>query len=380
MRVLAASIPGLGHLLPMAPLIEAMVAAGDEVTVAAHPSVADYVERTGAQLEAVGHDEATWFDRLRERTHGAPGDGISPDRINHYFLPRLFGEIGADDMVDELLGVAREVRPDVVLFETYALAAPLVAELTGALSVQHLVGPIIDPEVLTLADDAVSPLWRSYGWSSPGHAGVYAGATVSICPPSLERFEVPCGEHLAVRPSPTPDHVPISRDRPLVYVTIGTFFSENLEVYATVLEALGDLPIDVVVTLGAGGDPDALAAPSNATVERFVPQAELLPLCSAVVHHGGGGTTFGALAHGLPQVVLAQGADNFINAEMVAGCGAGIALAPSARSAGEVRSAVREALAVPGYGVAAREVAAEIAEMPSPAEVAASLRSMAASR
>jgi len=379
MRVLVTSIPGAGHVLPLVPLVEAMLAAGDEVVAALHPSVAAPIASTGCRVVATGHDEGAWFERLRARTRGGPGDGIRPERINHYFFPRVFAEIGADDMIDDVLAAARELDPDVVVFETYALAGPLVAELTGALGVQHCVGPVMDPGILELGDDAVSPLWRRHGRSTPGFAGVYAGATVTICPPTLEAFEVPSGRHLQVRPAPLPTRPHEATSRPLLYVTLGTFFAGNLEVFEEILDAVADLPVDVVVTLGRDADPSALRAPGNTVVEQFVPQGELLPRCAAVIHHGGGGTTFGALAHGLPQVVLAQGADNYVNAAMLASAGAGIGLDEGSRTARDVRAAVSELLEDPAYAAAARGLAQQIAAMPSPGDVASSLRELAAS-
>src|ERR1039458_8368743 len=87
--------------------------------------------------------------------------------------------------------------------------------------------------------------------------------------------------------------------RPVVYVTFGTLFNSNLDLFRLGLEALADESVDVVMTVGRDQDPTELAPfPANARVEKFIPQAELLPSCSAVVHHGGAGTTFGALAHG----------------------------------------------------------------------------------
>ena len=49
----------------------------------------------------------------------------------HYFLPRAFAEIGLDEMIDDVLRHARALAPDLVLFEAFALAGPLVAELLG---------------------------------------------------------------------------------------------------------------------------------------------------------------------------------------------------------------------------------------------------------
>ena len=84
---------------------------------------------------------------------------------------------------------------------------------------------------------------------------------------------------------------------------------------------------------------------------------------------------FGALAHGLPQVVLPQAADNFVNAEMVVRVGAARMLAPSEVTEEAVTSAVRAVLTEPSYQQAARLVAAQIAAMPSAETLADRLRS-----
>jgi hypothetical protein len=364
----------------MAPLITAMVAAGDEVTVAAHPSLAPHVERTGAALWPAGSDEPTWFTRLAARTRGRPGDGILASRIDHYFVPRAFGEIGTDDLLDDVAAGAEATDPQLVLFETYAFVGPLVAATRGIPAVQHLLGPLLDPDVLDLANDAVSPLWRSLGLDAPGYAGCYEGPTIRICPPSLDRGTVPRGTTLWLRPAPPPlGPSEGCGDRPLVYVTLGTFFAGNLDVVRAILDELADEPLDVLVTLGADGDPAALGdAPANATVERFVPQAALLPRCAAVVHHGGGGTTFGALAHGLAQVVLPQGADNFRNAALLEAAGVSRTIAPDELGPAAVRTAVRAVLDEPRYAAAARALRAEIDAMPTPEAVAAELGTLAA--
>src|SRR5436305_6257835 len=55
----------------------------------------------------------------------------------------------------------------------------------------------------------------------------------------------------------------------------------------------------------------------------FAPFRRLLPLCRAVVHHGGVGTTAAALAAGTPQLVLPLAWDQPDNAAPVRrlGCG-----------------------------------------------------------
>jgi UDP:flavonoid glycosyltransferase YjiC (YdhE family) len=109
-------------------------------------------------------------------------------------------------------------------------------------------------------------------------------------------------------------------------------------------------------------------------VERFVPQATLLPHCSAVVHHAGSGTMLGALAHRLPQLAIPQGADNFVNARLLESAGAGLLVPPGEVTAERVRGDVRAILDDARYRASASRVGDEIAGMPSPPQVAASLR------
>lgn len=381
MKILAVATPGAGHVNPMMPLIEALLAQGDEVTMAVGEDPGGAVARSGAVYRRAGRGEMEWFADLQGRVlHGLPGDGLPPERINHYFVPRLFAEIAVPDMIDDVVAIGRELGPDLVLFETYALAGPLAAEVLGVRSVHHLISPMLPHEVLALADDAVSPVWRSFDCFTPGYGGVYRGITIEITPPSLEGQTIPGGETLAMRPVPLPTTEPAHRDPPCVYLTLGTMFG-NAEVFRTVLAGLAGEGVEVVVTVGADNDPAMLdPVPANTRVERYIPQAQLLPRCSAIVHHGGSGTMYGSLAHGVPQVVLPQGADNFVNGWLLARCGAGETIGPEDLTPEAVREAVRLVLKQPSYGDTARRLAAELAALPEAAEVARILRDRIGSR
>lgn len=85
---------------------------------------------------------------------------------------------------------------------------------------------------------------------------------------------------------------------------------------------------------------------------------------------------FGSLAHGVPQVVIPQGADNFINGDLLARAEAAQVLAPGELTPQAVKNALQSVLDTPSYPEAARRLATEIAEMPSPDEVAQTLRSL----
>lgn len=386
MNVVFACVPQAGHLMPLMPLAEAFAAQGDDVTIASGPFAETTAERSGLRFRRTCPDLGEWFEVLRARTRGVPGDGLAPERIAYYFPPRLFGEIATASMLDGLLDLCREMQPDLLVHEPYTFAAPLVGAVTSTTTVHHTIGPLLEPPVMDLVADAVSPMWRELGLDVPTAAGVYGSTNLTICPPSLDPGMSELPRSVPMRPAPLPlaDPLPLPQqlrdgladaDRPLVYVTLGTFSNNAIDVFRTVLDALSDAPVAVTVTVGHDNDPASLdPVPANATVLRYVPQADLLPHCSAVIHHGGAGTMFGVLAHGLPSLVLPQSADNFTNAELLAAAGSGRLLMPGDVTAAAVRSELLLVLDDPTVRVAARRSAEEIDAMPSAQEVAARLR------
>ena len=381
MRILVVSTPGTGHLTPLVPIIGAFLAGGDEVVVASGPEVAPIVEKTGARFALAGTSQAEMMARLAMRVRGHPGDGLAPERILHYFLPRAFAEIGVDEMIDDVLRHGQEFAPDVVLFEAFALAGPLAAELLGVPGVAHMFGPLPPLETVELANDAVSPIWRAFGRDVPGWAGMYRHLTIQICPPSLDAAQVPAGDTLLLRPTPLPLGPNVVTTRPVVYVTFGTLFNANLDLFRLALEALANEPVDVVMTVGRDQDPAELEPhPPNARVEQFIPQAELLSSCSAIVHHGGAGTTFGALAHGVPQVIVPQGADNYEHAAICERSGTAVILRPDELTRANLATAVRRVLHTPKYAAASRTCAQEIVAMPDAMDVAQAIRAWVSAR
>jgi UDP:flavonoid glycosyltransferase YjiC (YdhE family) len=80
----------------------------------------------------------------------------------------------------------------------------------------------------------------------------------------------------------------------------------------------------------------------------FAPFRQLLPLCGAIVHHGGIGTTAAALEAGCPQLILPLAWDQPDNAARVARLGVGQALGSRHRSSGHMARALAR-LAAPEF-------------------------------
>ena len=386
MRVLISCIPQTGHLFPLLPLAEALAAQGDDVLVATGADGAEVVRARGLAFRETGPSFGEWYEALRARTRGVPGDGLPPERVERYFLPRLFGEVGTALVVDDLMDAAAEHSPTLMVFDPVMFAAPLVATKRGIAAVQHTVGPLYDDATLELVADAVSPIWREFGLTVPPAAGMFADTTLAICPPSLDpaaaarpRLEPLRPVDLPAATVPRLPHGYPEPNRPLVYLTLGTFSNTNLDLFRLLLDALTGESVNLLVTVGRDNDPAALGPTApNVHVTRFLPQNELLPHCAAVMHHAGAGTAFGALAHGLPSVAMPQAADNFTIADRLAAAGAAVTIPPANVTPVAVRDALRLVLTEPTYSAAAGRLAVEIAAMAAPEEVAVRLTELAA--
>jgi UDP:flavonoid glycosyltransferase YjiC (YdhE family) len=109
--------------------------------------------------------------------------------------------------------------------------------------------------------------------------------------------------------------------------------------------------------------PDVLPArlPPGVRHCAFAPFRRLLPLCAAVVHHGGVGTTAAALEAGCPQLVLPHAWDQPDNAARVVKLGAGLTLGPRRRGRGHLSRALARLMA-PEVGARCRAIASPAGE------------------
>ena len=161
---------------------------------------------------------------------------------------------------------------------------------------------------------------------------------------------------------------------PLVYVSFGTVLGHMTmaaAVYRAAIEAVTSLDVRVLLTVGHLFDAASLEPlPHNVQVEPWVEQSTVFAEAAAVVSHGGSGTTFGALAAGVPVVVAPLFADQHANATRVAEAGVGLVvadLATEATAATRLRSAIEAVRAGESYRERARLVSIEMAAAPTAA-------------
>lgn len=358
----------------MVPLAHALAARGHDLLWVASGDVCERLRAQGFEARAGGlAEEATSMNTMPERFPELL-TMPEPDRPDFAFS-KIFGTPSAGPMLEDLLPVAREWKPDLVVCEQLELAGPIAAALLEVPNVTHGLGHPLPERLLTCVGEEMAALWHEYGLQQPGHAGTYRHLYLDIYPDPLKTFPSP---HIAssfpVRPHAPSQRAADPSGRPLVYVTFGTVFNKDLSTIATVVEGVRDLDVDVLVTLGPGADPAGLGAqPGNVDVRDYVPQEETLARAAAVVSHAGSGTFLAALAHGLAQLALPQSADQFLNAHAGAKAGVAREIAPGEITAARVRAELEVVLGDPSIADAARRMAQEMAVMPAPDQVVGEL-------
>jgi UDP:flavonoid glycosyltransferase YjiC (YdhE family) len=382
MRVqMGCSLGGTGHLVPLAKVGLALERAGHDVLVLVPPSMAQNAGDTGLSHRVGDEPPRAFVEEIWERVRRGPADAVAG------LIDR---ELFAGECTEAMLPAARQLRdgwrPDLVVREPCEYASAVAAHEAGIslvsvgislatleANVRAMVAPIIDRFAPGLA------------------AAIESAPYLSAFPASVDPSPWPDTRRFRVTDTPTESRLERASDeeRPLIYVSFGTVLGhlpEAIGVYRCALDAVAGLPARVLMTVGRATDLASLGPiPDNARVEQWVPQDAVLREAELVVCHGGSGTTFGALAAGIPVVMCPLFADQPRNAAAIQRAGAGVVVPFGEPAAGALRSlgpehvaplraSIEQVLGDPSYRAAAAGIAAEIAATPTIDEVVGRLR------
>lgn len=351
MRILAASTQGAGHFGPLVPFLDAALRLGHEVLVVGPPTLdpRSFPFRVG---------EAPPEEVLRPVWDSMPQQPPAQGEV--VVVGHIFARLNVEAMLPTVRAAIAEWLPDLVLRESSEFASAVAADEFEIEHARVAVGlHTVEEGSLAFASPALEE-------RRPGLVARIANTEFLTCWPEsvdprsggVRRFREPLTQ-VATKPLPDWWH---GDDRPLVYVTFGSVAAQlapTAVVYERALEAMTEIDARVLLTVGVGANLELTRVPPNVHVERWVPQADVLGHAAVVVGHGGSGTTLGALAAGVPLVVVPLFADQPWNAARVAAVGAGI-VAP----VDGIRAAVERVLGEESYAAAARRVAAEMREHP----------------
>ena len=373
MRVLMTTKAGAGHLGPLIPFARAFQRAGADVLIAACREAAPMVRAEGLPLWAVDDPPPDERAAIFAEVRGKDIDGLIAKRI----VGDVFARIDARAALPGILAACRAWSPDIVISETTEFAGPLAAEIAGLPSACIGLSQQGKEEYfLPLIGEAIDELRAHAGLPpDPSRSHLLGRPYFTLFPAALEDPATPtriASHRFREARAPVRRH-PLyggpADHRPLVYVTFGSAVPQSdffPRIYRDAIDELASLPVRLLVTVGRDRDPAELGPlPPNVRVERWVPQADLMPHVAAMVCHGGSGTVTMGLAGGVPMAVLPLFADQPWNADRVEAVGAGISLGrdPDAAVAG-VRDAIVRLTGDPAYRSRAQHIAAEMRALP----------------
>ncbi|HET8757120.1 MAG TPA: nucleotide disphospho-sugar-binding domain-containing protein [Solirubrobacteraceae bacterium] len=146
----------------------------------------------------------------------------------------------------------------------------------------------------------------------------------------------------SVRTTDAPYEPPVGPE-PLIYLSLGSLASGDVELMRTLIATLADTPYRFVVSKGPQHDQLELAP--NMTGAEFLPQVSILPHVDLVITHGGNNTVTESLRFGRPMVLLPVFWDQYDNAQRMHETGFGIRLDTYAHAPEELTGALERLLA-----------------------------------
>ncbi|MET7275766.1 activator-dependent family glycosyltransferase [Streptomyces flaveolus] len=428
MRVLIVPFPWKTHVFNLVPLAWSLQTAGHEVRVACWPDLLDAVTGAGLTGVGVGPGETPEVRRQRDRrqtsdraaaARRAPQEGldplfdIRPDRerlsweqvsgvVDDLVLPQA--RRSNDPMMEDLVAAARAWRPDLVLWGAKAFAGAVAAAAVGAAHARVLYSvdvytrlreDFLHAEALQPPERRVDNLrdWLA-GWA--GKYGVEFSEdlvngqfTVAPLPESFRPD--PRSTTLPVQfvpyngPAVVPEWLARPPRAPRVLMTFGDSVNDGpvrlllpVERIQQILDSVAGLEVELVLALPPDSRRELREVPANTRLVESVPLNEVLPTCSAVVHHGGTWSFGCALRHGVPQLLIGRAFDAPLKFRCLERAGAGLAMAPAEADGPAVRAALVRLLQDGALRANARRLREEMLAMPTPNELAHTLRDVAA--
>ncbi|MVU76968.1 DUF1205 domain-containing protein [Nocardia sp. ET3-3] len=362
MRVLFVATPLIGHAFPMLPLALRLRAAGHEVVFGSGDEV---VTVLGERLPMV-----TVADPMSVRVpiralalHPIAARNAIAGSADPAVAARVFESVN-DRMAARVSALVERFAPDLIVHEPFAAVAAIAGDRRKIPAVLHNIG--LDHGELVCA----RLLERL------GAPGVRDAAALSIAPPSI--VSIP-GWPMRYVPfstpgPPMPEWLTAPADRPRILVTRSTMLGDRATPFLTsVLRAAPEVDAEFVIVRPDQGVTRHPALPANIRTVGWTVLSEALRTCTAMINHGGAGSVYAALGAGLPQILTPDTGDRGWNAQLIDARGCGLAVPPRRIGAGHITRLINDA----NLAVAAREVAAEMAAMPSIDDIATKLVALA---
>jgi UDP:flavonoid glycosyltransferase YjiC (YdhE family) len=368
-RVLMTVNDAYGHVLPLAGTARELIARGHDVVMACPGGTPGSIGLDGAQL---------W----RYRPDGPPLPDPSPaDRPDEAYswAIRVGWPHRARSWVRPLLADATAFRPDVVVCEPMEHAGRVVAAALDVPLIDHGWGFTVPAGTGPAAAGGLADLYASVG-ADAGEPDL----RVDLGPADVQEPSATSGvSRYRFRPfALTAAELPPPAGRPRILLTLGTFPHPGAaRRLRTAAAAAAGLDAETVVVLGhADRGTEDRGWPASVLVTPFVNLTIEVPRCALIIHQGGAGVSWTALADGVPAVCMPQDFDQFRNAGLVAATGAAVVVPPEIDTVPALHAVFEQAIGDPALAAAAERVRAANDRLPDTAALADDIETAAGHR
>ncbi|MBY0199590.1 macrolide family glycosyltransferase [Priestia megaterium] len=341
-KVLFFNFPGEGHVNPTIALVEELVKKGEDVVYYCVEEYKNKIEKTGALFRPYENFTRN-IDPMKRLTKK-----IDPLEM------LLFMGRSMDKIIEDVLNEIGEEKYDYVIYDNNFAAGWIIADVLGIPKISSCTTFAINEDIFSALIksrgemDKTSPRYREieeistkwkhkYGvvlsdrqslMSCPGDITIVF--TSKLYQPYADKFDesfIFVGPSIAPRKDVETLPLKSSPSNKLVFISMGTVFNQQPDLYTTCFKAFQKSKATVVLSVGKQTDIRQFKdIPPNFIVRNYVPQLEILQQADVFITHGGMNSSSEGLYFGVPLVVIPVMGDQPIVANRIEELGAGLQL------------------------------------------------------
>lgn len=356
-------IPAHGHTNPMLPVAWELIQRGNQVRFYSFEEFRDKIEKTGAVFVPC--------DRFLPELNEAEEKRLKKVSTTEMTLQDLRITCNMDAFLEKEM---QDFQPDVIYTDSVCFWGKLTARKynipmvvsTSTFAFNQISSGYLKSSPTEMADQVLGlpklnrelKKMEAYGYYVKSFLSLVMNDndtdTIVYTSQSFQPYGNTFSKHYAfVGPSVFSNAVPNkAKERPLVYISMGTVINDRPDFYNKCIETLRDADADVVISCGAYMNQGKLVdVPENIKVYPFVDQLDVLSRADVFITHCGMNSVSESLYMATPMVLYPQTSEQAAVARRASEIGAGIILKDDSKE--EIRKAVMTVLEDKTYAEAA---------------------------
>ncbi|MEH7151405.1 glycosyl transferase [Bacillus thuringiensis] len=341
-NVLVINFPGEGHINPTLAIVSELILRGNTVVAYCIEDYRKKIEATGAKFRAFENflSQINIMERVNKED--------SPISMLSHMTE------ASERIVDQIIEETKREQYDYMIYDNHFPVGRIIANvfkipnISSCTTFAYNQYIIFNDEQESRQIDKNDPLYQSclagmeqwkerYGmectslYDIMNHPGditiVYTSKEYQPYSDAFDESYKFVGPSIANRKEIGNFPIEDLKNKKVVFISMGTVFNEQPELYEKCFEAFKDIDATVILVVGKKINVNQFKdIPYNFKVYNYVPQLEVLKHTDVFVTHGGMNSSSEALYYGVPLVVVPVTGDQPLVAKRVAEVGAGIRL------------------------------------------------------